>query len=341
MKLAMLAPIAWRTPPQHYGPWESVVSLLTEGLVRRGVDVTLFATRNSQTAAELAGVCPRGYEEDAELMPKVWECLHIAELFERGGQFDLIHNHFDFLPLTYMGMTTTPVVTTIHGFSSPKILPVYEKYNDRAYYVAISDADRSATLDYIATVHHGIDLHQFTYQPDPGDYLLFFGRIHPDKGTKECIDIAQQAGMKLIIAGIVQDEAYFRREVQPHVDEAQVVYVGSAGPRMRDDLLGGAYALLHPINFAEPFGLSVIEAMACGTPVIAFRLGSMPEVIADGRTGFLVADAAAMAATIPRIREIDRRECRRWVEEKFGVDRMVDDYLRVYEQVLTRERQKH
>ncbi|MBW2330117.1 MAG: glycosyltransferase [Deltaproteobacteria bacterium] len=334
MKIAMLSPIAWRTPPRDYGPWESVVSLLAEGLVQRGLDVTLFATKDSQTRGRLVGVSPRGYEEDKELLPKVWECLHISELFEQGDEFDLIHNHFDYLPLTYTGMTTTPVITTIHGFSSPKILPVYKKYNGRAYYVAISEADKSPELDYIATIHHGIDLNQFTFQSDPGDYLLFFGRIHHEKGTKECIETAKEIGMRIILAGIVQDEKYFEQQVKPHLDDDRIVYVGTAGPEKRNELLGGAYALLHPINFDEPFGLSVIEAMACGTPVIAVNRGSMPEIISDGTTGFLVADAAEMRRAVTKIKDIDRRKCRKWVEERFSVDRMVDDYLRVYEKIL-------
>ncbi|HHL40725.1 MAG TPA: glycosyltransferase family 4 protein, partial [Deltaproteobacteria bacterium] len=201
MRIAMLSPIAWRTPPRHYGPWESVVSLLTEGLVERGLDVTLFATGDSQTRARLVSVCPRGYEEDPEIEPKVWECLHISGLFEQADDFDIIHNHFDFLPLTYTAMTTTPVVTTIHGFSSPRILPVYEKYDGRVHYVAISEADRSPRLRYAATIHHGIDLRRFTFRPDPGDYLLFFGRIHPEKGAREAIEAARRASMKLVMAG--------------------------------------------------------------------------------------------------------------------------------------------
>ena len=340
MRLAILSPIAWRTPPRHYGPWESVVSLLAEGLVRRGLDVTLFATKDSETKGRLVGVSPRGYEEDRGLLPKVWECLHISEVFERGDEFDLIHNHFDYLPLTYMNMTTTPVLTTIHGFSSPKILPVYKKYNGRAYYVAISDADKSPELDYIATIHHGIDLGQFTFRSDPGDYLLFFGRIHHEKGTRECIKVAQKTGMKLIIAGIIQDEFYFRREVSPYLDNDRVLYVGSAGPEKRNELLGGAYALLHPINFDEPFGLSVIETMACGTPVIAINRGSMPEVIADGETGFLVANADEMAEAVAKIGEIDRMRCRGWVEERFSVDRMVDDYARIYERIVSESKRE-
>lgn len=330
----MLSPIAWRTPPRHYGPWESIVSLLTEGLVERGVDVTLYATGDSATRGRLRWVCERGYEEDREVLPKVWECLHIAELFEHGDEFDLIHNNFDYLPLTYTGMTRTPVVTTIHGFSSQKILPVYKKYNDRAYYVSISNADRSSELDYVATVYHGIDLDLFTARKEPSDYLLFFGRIHHDKGAREAIEIARKTGRRLVMAGIVQDEGYFEREVSPLLDGEAVTYVGSAGPKARDRLLGEAYALLHPINFDEPFGLSVVEAMACGTPVIAFNRGSMPEVIADARTGFLVTTMTEAAAAVDRIPELDRMECRRWVEERFSVNRMVEDYLRVYDSVL-------
>jgi len=334
MKIAMLSPIAWRTPPRHYGPWENMVSLLTEGLVKRGMDVTLFATKDSQTAARLWAVCPRGYEEDKTIDPKVWECLHISELFENGDEFDLIHNHFDYLPLTYTSMTRTPVVTTIHGFSSPKIFPVYKKYNDSCYYVAISEADKSPELDYIATVHHGIDMNQFTFRPEPGEYLLFFGRIHHEKGTRECIEVARETGAKLVLAGIVQDQAYFESEVEPYLDGERIVYVGSAGPEKRNELLGGSYALLHPINFEEPFGLSVVEAMACGTPVIAFKRGSMPEVIDDGRTGFLVSSVEEVVKAVPRVRAIDRSECRKWVEENFTADRMIDDYVRVYEKII-------
>ena len=340
LRVAMLAPIAWRTPPRHYGPWEQVVSLLTEGLVRRGVDVTLFATAESLTSARLHAVCPTGYEEDRTLDAKVWEGLHISEAFERADEFDLIHNHFDFLPLTYSRLTDTPLVVTIHGFSSERILPVYRKYDQTAHYVAISDADRAPGLRYAATVHHGIDLSGFTFRSEPEDYLLFFGRIHPDKGAYEAIQIARRAGHRLILAGVIQDEEYFRTSVEPYLDGDRVKYVGSANPARRDELLGGALALLHPIAFAEPFGLSVVEAMACGTPVVAFERGSMREVIADGETGFLVHSVEeAVAAIGPQgsagpLAALDRRACRRWVEQNFSVERMVDGYLEVYQGVL-------
>ena len=334
MKVAMLSPIAWRTPPRHYGPWENVVSLLTEGLVARGVDVTLFATGDSQTTGTLSSVCERGYEEDSASIAKVWECLHIAEVFERGAEFDLIHNHFDFLPLSYSRMTATPLVSTIHGFSSPGILPVYQKYNATTHYVAISDADRSPELDYAATVHHGIDLSEFSYRDKPGDYLLFFGRIHPDKGAGACIEIARKTGKKLVLAGIVQDEQYFERDVRPYLDDDSCIYIGSVGPKERDAVLGGALALLHPIEFDEPFGLSVVEAMACGTPVLAIDRGSMPEVICPGVTGFLVRDVSEMADAVSKVSNLDRASCRRWVEAHFSADRMASDYEDVYRDIL-------
>jgi glycosyltransferase involved in cell wall biosynthesis len=334
MHIAMLSPIAWRTPPRHYGPWESVASLLTEGLVARGHDVTLFATADSQTSGRLHAVCPRGYEEDRSLMPKVWECLHISELFEQGDHYDVIHNHFDFLPLTYSSLTTTPVVTTIHGFSSPGIVPVYKKYNGRTFYVSISDADRCPDLDYIKTIHHGIDLKLFDFQPDPDDYLLFFGRIHQDKGTREALNIAEACGKKLILAGIIQDQAYFDQYVAAHIDNDRAIYLGSVGPAERNRLLGKARALLHPIQFDEPFGLSVIESMACGTPVIAFDRGSMPELIENGTSGFLVNTVDEAVAAVARIQEIDRARCRRHVERHFTVERMIHEYIHVYEMIL-------
>ncbi len=334
MRIAMLAPIAWRTPPRHYGPWESVVSLLTEGLVARGIDVTLFATGESETDGTLRAVCAKGYEEDSGMIAKVWEGLHISEVFEHAGEFDLIHNHFDFLPLTYTGLVSTPVVATIHGFSSPGILPVYQKYNSRVAYVAISEADRASQLDYIQTIHHGIDLVRFDFNDQPDDYLLFFGRIHPDKGAKEAIEIARACNKKLLMAGIIQDDAYYRQHVEPFVENTRVTYVGSVGPDRRNQLLSHATALLHPIQFDEPFGLSIVEAMACGTPTIAFNRGSMPELIEHGENGFLVADSNEAIECVAQVNEIDRAQCRQTVEQRFTADRMVEHYLDVYKKVL-------
>lgn len=334
MRVGMIAPISWRVPPRHYGPWERVVSILSEGLIRRGIDVTLFATADSLTSARLVAVAPRGYSEDPSIDAKVYEGLHIAAAFERAGEFDLLHNHFDFLPLTYSRLVKTPMVTTIHGFSSARILPVFRAYNDIGHYVSISEADRDPSLDYAATVYHGIPLEEFTFRSEPGSYLLFFGRIHPEKGVSEAIEVARRSGRKLVLAGIIQDEKYFREAVAPSIDGDQVRYVGSVGPAERDALLGGAFALLHLVSFEEPFGLSVVEAMATGTPVIAFPRGSMPEIIVDGATGFLVESVEAAEEALRRVSGIDRAACRADVESRFSAERMVSDYIRVYREVV-------
>jgi glycosyltransferase involved in cell wall biosynthesis len=307
---------------------------LTEGLVERGVDVTLFATADSITAARLQSVAPRPLAEDRTLDAKVWECLHIANAYEQAKELDVLHNHFDFLPLSFSGLTETPVVTTIHGFSSEKILPVYQRYDAETSYVSISDADRHPSLHYLATVYHGIALEEFTPRDTPGDYLVFFGRIHPDKGVAEAIALARRTGLRLVIAGIIHDEAYFSGEVAPHVDGDRVRYVGAAGPEERDELLGNALALVHLVNFAEPFGLSMIEAMACGTPVIGRRRGSVPEVVEDGITGYVVDDLEDAVRAVERVSALDRARIRARCAERFSRDRMVRDYLDVYRDVL-------
>jgi len=336
LRIGVLAPISWRVPPRHYGPWEQFVSLLTEGLVARGVDVTLFATRDSVTSARLIGVAPAGYSEDPSMDAKVWEARHIAAVFERADEFDLIHNSFDFLPLTYTRLVDTPVVTTIHGFASDVTLPVYADYADRVAYVAISDADRHPQLPYVATIHHGIDMDAFTLDRGEGGHLAFFGRIHPDKGTAVAIDVAAAVGMPLVIAGIIQDQAYFDELVGPRVDGERVVYLGPVGPSGRQEVLGRAKALLHLIDFDEPFGFSVVEAMACGTPVVAYRRGSMPELVVPGQNGYLVETADEAPAAVAEAVGLDRAGVRRSVETRFSVDRMVDEYLAVYHQILGR-----
>lgn len=334
----MLASIAHRTPPRDYGPWEQVASTLTEGLVALGHDVTLFATADSRTAARLHAEAPRGYEEEPggdvpRYDVKVYEGLHIAAAFERAGEFDVLSNHFDFLPLTFSRLVPTPVVTTVHGFSSELIVPAYRAYDDVGHYVAISDADRHPDLTYAATIHHGIDLAPFTFRDRPGDHLLFLGRIHPDKGTHRAVEVARRAGRPLVIAGIVQDEQYFRTLVAPHLDDADVTFVGPVGPAERDALLGGALALLHLVGFAEPFGLSVVESLATGTPVIAHPLGSLPEIIRPGRTGFLVDDVDGAVDAVGRVGSLSRQECRDDVEERFTAARMVADYADLFARV--------
>jgi glycosyltransferase involved in cell wall biosynthesis len=337
MRVAMLAPIAWRTPPRQYGPWEQVVATLTDGLVQLGIDVTLYATGDSGTRAKLRSVVERGYEEDASYNVKVFEALHIARAFEEADQFDLIHNHFDFLPLMWSRLVTTPMVATIHGFSSTDILPAYRAYDDRVHYVAISEADRQPDLTYTATIHHGINLDDFPYRPDadPDGHVLFFGRIHPDKGAADAIDIARAAERPIVLAGIIQDQEYFESEVRPRLG-ADTTYVGPVGGSERALLLGSATALLHPITFEEPFGLSVIEAMACGTPVIAYRRGSMPELIQNGVNGFLVAGFDEAVAALGRLDELERRACRADAEDRFSSARMVAAYVAVYDRILGR-----
>jgi glycosyltransferase involved in cell wall biosynthesis len=334
VRIAVLAPIAWRVPPRHYGPWELFASLLTEGLVSRGHEVTLFAVGESETSARLCSVVPRGWSEDPSIEPKVAECLHVSQVFERSSEFDVIHNSFDFLPLTYSALVSTPVVTTIHGFSSPHIVPVFAKYNRNTFYVAISDADRHPALDYVATIHHGIETGEFSFSPAAGSYLAFFGRIHPDKGVVAAIDAAETTGIPIRLAGIIQDDQYFKREIAPRLDGDRVRFVGSVRAEDRSSFLGGALALLHLIDFDEPFGLSVVEAMACGTPVIAYDRGSMPELIVDGTTGSLVSDVASAAAAIMRVGQLDRRTIRDLAVQRFSSDRMIDAYVGVYHHAI-------
>ena len=337
MRVAVLASIAHSVPPRSYGPWEQVASTLAEGLVARGHEVTLFATADSTTAARLHAEAPAGYEEDDSVDAKVYEALHISAAFERADDFDVMSNQFDFLPLVFSRLVRTPVVTTIHGFSSERIVPVYRAYDDVAHYVSISDSDRHPDLHYAATIHHGISLASFTAGDGDGGYLLFLGRIHPDKGTAVAIDVARRAGLPLVIAGVVHDDDYFRAEVLPHVDGAAVSYVGPVGPADRDRLLGGAAALLHLIDFDEPFGLSVVESLAAGTPVVAYGRGSMPELIRDGVTGFLVGSVDAAVDAVGRLGSIDRATCRSDAAQRFSASRMVADYERLFAAVAAGE----
>jgi len=335
-RVAILAPVAWRTPPRQYGAWETVASNITEGLVARGWDVTLFATGDSETRAHLHSVVETGYEEDPAIDAKVVEYLHISEAFEHAADFDLIHSHCDFMALTYSRLVDTPVLTTIHGFSSPKILPVYRKYRD-SYFVSVSDSDRVPGLNYLATVHNGIDLSLYPLLRSGGDDLIFLGRIHPDKGVHLAIEVARLSGRPLVIAGIIQDKTYFREQVEPHIDNRDIRYIGPVDVAGKNELFAGAAALLHLNTIPERFGLVLAEANAAGVPVVAMNLGSCGEVIQDGRTGFLVTTIDEAVQALERLGEIDRAACRERVQRYFSIDSMVDAYEQVYSTVLDLE----
>jgi len=339
-RIAILSPVAWRTPPRAYGAWETVASNITEGLVARGwKNITLFATKDSVTNAKLVGWIEKGYEEDKTQIPKVSECLHISKVMERAAQFDLLHNNFDYLPLTYLPFIKTPMLTTIHGFSDPDILRVYHEHKD-TYYVSISDSDRDRDLPYLATVYNGIDLSNLTFRDEPGDKLVHYGRIHNDKGTHLAIEVAKKSGRDLIIAGIIQDADYFDSLVKPHIDGRSIRFIGPVNPPQRDELLKQAYAVIHLNTIPERFGLVMAESMAAGVPVIAMDLGSCREVIDDKKTGFLVNNVDEAIDALTKIDRIDRRDCYKRVEKNFTIDCMVEKYEKVYEEIFKREQKK-
>jgi glycosyltransferase involved in cell wall biosynthesis len=306
---------------------------LTEELIRRGFDVTLYATQDSLTEGRLRAVAPRAWSEDESLDPKVWEYLHTAQCIEDAGEFDLIHNSFDFMPLTYSRLISTPMVTTIHGFSIDQYRLVYRKYRE-SNFVSISNADRDPFLPYLRTVYNGLDLRDFRFYNDPGSYLAFVGRIHPDKGVHEAIEVAQRTSLPLKIAGIIQDQAYFDTEVEPGLDGQRIEFVGPVDAAARDELLGNALASLHLTTIPERFGLAMAESMANGTPVIGRDLGSVREVIADGKTGFVVNSIDQAVEAVDKVAHLDRRVSRERVESNFSVRAMTDGYLDVYRMIL-------
>ncbi|PZR57546.1 MAG: glycosyl transferase [Candidatus Meridianibacter frigidus] len=335
MKLAVLAPISWPAPPPGYGPWEQVAFNLADGMRRRGADVTLFATGNSQFAGDLESVVPIGLQEDPALNGDVFGALHIAHFLERSAQFDLLHNNFDWKPMTYaLGSSAPPLVTTIHGFSSPQILAAYYACAKRSFYCSISNADRDPGLSYLATTYNGIEVSQFTFNSAAGDYLVFLGRFHPEKGTHLAIEIAKRAGVRLKIAAIAHDEAYFKTQVAPHIDGDRIQFLGAVKREARNELLSNALALVHMTTRPERFGLTMIEAMACGTPVLGAAMGSVPEIVVDGKTGFVCADVEAAIAAVPKLATLNRADCRARVEAEFSVERMIDRYAGAYEEAL-------
>lgn len=331
LRLAVLAAISWPAPPPGYGPWEQVAFNVADGMRRRGLDVTLFASGNSRFDGKLVSVVPVGLNEDPALDANVFSALHVGEFFRRAKDFDLLNNHFDWKPLTYaLGSDAPPMLTTVHGFSSPQILAPYYAAAGRSFFCSISNADRDPGLDYLATTYNGIDPSQFDFRAQPGEYLCFLGRFHPEKGTHLAIEIAKRAGVRLKIAAIAQDEAYFTEYVAPHIDGDRVQFLGAVEREARNELLGNALALVHMTTRPERFGLTTIEAMACGTPVLGARMGSLPEIVVDGVTGFLCDSVDEAVLKVPHLASLDRRACRERVESEFSTERMIDRYLDAY-----------
>lgn len=335
LRLAVLAPITWPTPPPGYGPWEQIAFNIADGMRRRGLDVTLFATGNSQFEGRLESVVPVGCAEDPALNSDVFGALHVAHLMEKAHEFDLIHNNFDWKPMTYaLGTKTPPMLTTVHGFSSPQILAAYYACAWRSFYTSISNADRDPGLAYLGTTYNGIDPHEFTFHERPGEYLVFLGRFHPEKGTHLAIEIAKRTGRQLKIAAIPQDDEYFLQAVQPHIDGEHIQFLGEVKRKQRNELLGNALALVHMTTRPERFGLTMVEAMACGTPVLGANMGSVPEIVVNGVTGYVCNDVEEAVEKVPLLASLDRRACRERVRAEFTVERMIDRYLDAYATAL-------
>ena len=347
MKIALLAPIAWRTPPKHYGGWELVASQLAEGLVRRGHTVTLFATADSLTTARLESVCPHPLNQPgSQLDSRVYETLHIAHAYERATALgvDLLHNHAGCFGVPPARTAPFPVVTTLHGSAAETgSRTLYEHYAEQPY-VSISDSERQLApdLNYVATVYNGIDAASFTTSHPPEDYLIVLGRMSPDKGIHLAIRVAQQCGRRLVLAGIVpaENQAYFEQQVQPHLKEGSVEFVGPVDHAQKNRWLSRAYASLHLVTYEEAFGLTMAESMACGTPVVAVKRGSVPEVVEDGQTGFVIPagddDAVVRAAgqAVGKIGSLDRPQTCAAAQRRFDTERMVEGYERVYKTIL-------
>jgi glycosyltransferase involved in cell wall biosynthesis len=339
VKIAQVAPLYESVPPKYYGGTERVVSYLTEALVRHGHEVTLFASGDSVTRARLVAACPRALRFDDRcvdpLAPHIVLLEHVAQ---QAGAFDLIHFHLDYVHFPLSVRCSTPQVTTLHGrLDLPELVPVYQTFPHMPL-VSISDAQRTPLpwLNWQGTVYHGLpeDLH--TFRAAPGTYLAFLGRTAPEKGLDRAIAIAQRVGLPLKIAAKVDqaDRAYFDAVIKPLLDHPLVEFLGELGPEDRDAFLGQAYALLFPIDWPEPFGLVMIEALASGTPVIAYRRGSVPEVLEDGVTGWIVEGIEEAAQAVERVSRLSRQRCRQVFEERFSTRRMTQDYLQIYRRLL-------
>ncbi len=343
MKIGILAPIAWRTPPEHYGGWELVTSNLTEGLVRCGHEVTLFATADSQTSAYLEAVCPHPLTTYSSLNSRVYESLHTAHAFEyaRTANFDLLHNHTGCFPLTYSRLLPVPTLTTLHGSAAEAgSRLIYQRYKEQPY-VAISHSEREIApeLNYVGTVYNGIAVESFDFAPKAGSYLLVIGRMSPDKGVHLAIRVAEKFGMRLVLAGIVppENQLYFDEKIKPHLKPGRVEFVGPVNHAAKNELYAGAYAFLHLITYREAFGLTMVEAMACGTPVVGIGLGSVPELVKPGISGVVVAptpdENQLVAKTVEALQQLEhlqRAKIREFVAASFSVEGMVEGYLKVY-----------
>jgi glycosyltransferase involved in cell wall biosynthesis len=340
LRIAHIAPVATTIPPPKSGSVETMTSLLTERLVGRGHDVTLFATADSTTTAKLVAIYPHGYWHDENMWPwQMYEMLNLAAAVERAGDFDIIHYEAAYYPmsLAFARLSPTPIVQTLHHSPSAAEVKLWARYPD-APFVAISNEQARLLdgLNVVDTVLHGIDTDNFTFRQTPEDYLLFLGRFTEGKGVLQAIEIAQRVNMRLILAAA--EEEYFREKVAPHVDGRHIVYFGEADFDAKVKLFGGARALLYPIQASEPFGLVLAEAMACGTPVAALDRGAVREVVDDGVTGIVFHALAQMVNELPRVLELDRRRVREQAVERFGLERMVAGYESVYSRVIEEHR---
>ncbi len=338
MRIGIIASVAWRIPPRQYGGWENVAHLLAEGLVRRGHEVTLFATADSITSARLSSAVPRPLEEDRSLPSRVYETLNIVNAYEHARELDLLHNNAGVYGTVLSRLSPVPVLTTLHGSAAePDSRIIYDRYRDQPY-VSITHAERELfpELNYVATVYNGIASDSFPEPCEPDDYMLFLGRLSPDKGVHLAVEVAKLTGRPLILSGIVPDEnrEYFQTRVLPHLDGRRIRFVGPSDPARRNALMRRAHAFLHLVTYHEAFGLTMVEAMACGAPVVATRRGSVPELVRDRETGFIVDTPEQAAAAVERSGSIDRGECTRWAREEFSAEKMVCGYERVYEALL-------
>jgi glycosyltransferase involved in cell wall biosynthesis len=343
MRIAQVSPLFESVPPQSYGGTERVVSYLTEELVRQGHDVTLFASGDSITRAELVAVTERSLRLSSSCVDHLaHHILMLEEVARMAEEFDLIHYHIDYLHFPLSRRIESVHVTTLHGrLDLPDLVPLYQEFPDMPV-VSISEAQREplSWINWVGTVHHGIPSDLYSFCPDPAGYLAFVGRISPEKRLDRAIQIARRTGIPLKVAAKIDvaDAAYFQERIEPLLDDPLVEYLGEVGDDEKNALIGGAYALLFPIDWPEPFGLVMIEAMACGTPVIAYNHGSVPEIIDEGVTGFVVTNIDEAVEAVGKIPALSRRRCRDVFETRFTADRMARDYLTVYEQLLEAER---